>query len=275
MARRRWFFYIFYKGAFKSYCEEKKIRYLRKICNVGANPNILEGFLYCDEADYLWILGDDDILQKGSVEKIIKILECNNGIDLLFLSVADKNGSVVILNQKELMINPSEYGFGLISLVIFRSEFVAPFIRAGYDNLLSCFPHLAILFEAIKAKKSAKVFSIPRKDFFTFEKIGGKAEPTAYLHSFYGYTLLSNNLEEEPAKKLLWDWWKMHSVKAIRNADLAPIHSTACFAMMKKHIPVRFFLSKFLPRNLFAILHLPLHKLDRKQIKLFQFKRDK
>jgi glycosyltransferase involved in cell wall biosynthesis len=261
-----------YKDSIENFCKDSKFNYNRRICNLGPNPNILDGFLHCETADYLWILSDDDLIKPNAIDRIFEFLHKYPKSDLLHLIVGDTKGQLRPFDQADLLRNLNN--LGLISSCVYRTEFIRPYIFAGYENLLSCFQHLAIIFEAVKQTGAITVCQVSEVDYFYAQNTEERSEHTRN-HSFYGFPLLSTNMLDNIAKEFLWSWWKMHSVKAIRNADLAPMHSAACFAMMKKYIPVRFFLSKFFPRNLFAILHLPLHKLDRKQIKLFQFKRDK
>ncbi len=52
------------------------IRYLRNTANVGADRNFLQCFEKA-QGKYVWIIGDDDVVTPGAIEKIILYLEAN------------------------------------------------------------------------------------------------------------------------------------------------------------------------------------------------------
>src|SRR5688500_14479221 len=45
----------------RALCKDAGYTYVRNAFNVGANPNIVNGFLYLNQADYVWICSDDEL----------------------------------------------------------------------------------------------------------------------------------------------------------------------------------------------------------------------
>ena len=239
------------------FCRDGNFIYKRNVDNIGANPNILAGFTYCDLGDYLWILSDDDLLKPDAVNNVFNLLHRYKGTDLLYLTHSNLQKEFFdTFNQPQLLAHLND-GLGLISQVIYRSGFVIPYIRSGYDNLLSCFPHLAILFESVKNREKIKVCRISKADFF----LPGNQPPAEsrgylYLLSFYGFTLLAENLSEKLRRNFLWGWWNQFCFKAVCLARKAPIHSAACFSTLRRYVFL-FSLQLFLVK----IFSLPVYYL--------------
>ena len=217
------------------FCAESNFRYIRNPSNIGPNPNILAGFMYCSRTDYLWILSDDDLIKPDAVNKVFDLLHRHGSCDIIYLTHnLQQQEEAVELNQEKLLNNIND-GLGLISRVIYRSAKVMPYIRAGYDNLMSCFPNLAILFELTK-QENIIVCRVSNGGFF-FEGHLPVAEPLSYIYSFYGYTHLANNLKEELRRDFLSAWWEEWQIKAVEEFSRAPIHAAISFYLLRKHVP--------------------------------------
>lgn len=228
-------------GSFESYeevrrfCKESDFGYVRNPCNIGPNPNILAGFMYCSRTDYLWILSDDDLIKPDAVNKVFDLLHRHEGCDIVYLTHnLLQQEEIVELNQEQLLKQIND-GLGVISQVIYRSAKVMPYIRAGYDNLMSCFPHLAILFELTK-QESIIVCRVSKEEFF-FEGHLPVSEPLGYQYSFYGFTLLVHNLKEELRGDFLSAWWNEWQIKAVQEFSQAPIHAAVSFHLMQQYVP--------------------------------------
>ena len=68
-----------------------KIRYLRNSSNVGADGNFLQRFEKA-RGKYVWIIGDDDVVEPGAIGKIIAYLEANE-YNLIYVSSYAFEGS--------------------------------------------------------------------------------------------------------------------------------------------------------------------------------------
>lgn len=220
----------------QAFCKEVNFIYIRNVCNIGGNPNIVAGFLHSNRADYLWILSDDDLLKPTAVNRVFNLLHKYQGCDLLYLTHGDiEPEEYQSFDQSQMLFHIND-GLGLISQVIYRSAYIAPYIRAGYDNLITCFPHLAVLFESVRNEGNINVCRISKADFFLPEEPQPPSESIGYVYSFYGFTLLANNLHEELRKSFLSSWWTVSRLQAAQQESLAPLQATACFAILKKHV---------------------------------------
>ena len=217
------------------FCNDQSNFEYRKNCsNLGANPNIANGFLFCDKAEYLWILSDDDLLKPGAVEKVLDWLKKYEPDFLYVVHNLSETENFLNADQTWLVKHIND-GMGLISLVVYKSSFVRPKIRAGYDNLLSCFPHLAILFESTKGKM-AGVCRILRDELFYPHEPLPSAEAIVYSHSFFGFTHLANNLEEGLRKPFIKAWWSANWFRVARNMKHSPIQFAIFRSLLFKHI---------------------------------------
>lgn len=69
----------------ESFLDNPQFKYIRNPSNVGMLGN-LSVTSQNARGRYVWILGDDDILTKGSVPRIMNAIEGNQGVDLLYLN---------------------------------------------------------------------------------------------------------------------------------------------------------------------------------------------
>lgn len=249
-----------YEGV-REYCQKAGFEYSRNICNIGGNPNIMDGFMLCGRGDYLWILSDDDLLRPDAVESVFKLLHRPLACDILYLMHEQSAEREVALDQSQLYAIQN-YGLGLISRVIYRSGFVLPHIRSGYENIVSCFAHLAVLYQATKQNGVVHVCKAFYKDIF-LEGGARPVEPNCYNFSLYGYTLLAYNLERSLRKKFLTQWWKGSWLAVgCDRGDIAPVQEAACFRLVGQYVPL-FCLQVRLLR-LARVLGRPLFRLYRK-----------
>lgn len=256
--------------AVKDFCNEQSNFEYRKNCtNLAANPNILNGFLFCNKAEYLRILSDDDLLNPGAVEKVIDLLTKYYPDFLYIIHNLEQTESFLRADQAWLVEHIND-GMGLISLVIYKTSFIQPKIRAGYDNLLSCFPHLAILFESTKGKV-ATVCRVLRSEIFQPHDPLPIAESVWYKHSFFGFTHLANNLEENLKKSFFKSWWYANWFRVAKEMEYAPIQFAICRSLFFKHI--RFFGIQwlmFLIAKPLVVLGLSLRSCCKKHLRLLK-----
>jgi glycosyltransferase involved in cell wall biosynthesis len=196
------------------FCKDKdNFFYQNNLTNIGAEANIVNGFLHSFNSEYIWILSDDDILQKDALQNILSILN-NNNLDLLFLT-HNKLQQLELLdyNQKilyEKNIKKSD-GAGLISNVIYKSKFIKKSIPVGFNNIYTCFAHLAVLINALQ--KNAQVANIGAHKFFIPDTELPPANPNAYSKSYFGFVLLSDLFDKKTKIDFLKDWTKFCNLK--------------------------------------------------------------
>jgi len=71
----------------KPYLERKDFSYHRNVRNVGMLGNLRETAHHAN-AEYIWILGDDDLLMPGAVERVMDTLQSHNDVALVYLNYA-------------------------------------------------------------------------------------------------------------------------------------------------------------------------------------------
>jgi hypothetical protein len=243
--------------------------------NLGGNPNILKGFDYLSDADYLWICSDDELLRPNALSDVFAHLQAQPGIDVLSLSqVARTQDSVETIDPTQALDQLNIAGFGLISLVIYRSAWVQPHVRAGHDKLLSCFPHLAVFFEAVrKTGQSRFLFVSVDSLFFPGGRKNAPADSDAYLLAHYGFVMLAECFDGELRKTFCSRWWKVHSVHAVAKARLAPAHSGACFGILRRHLP--FFRTRYALARVRVPIWLLRQSFERRLVALYRSPRAK
>lgn len=219
----------------KNFCNsQSNFRYHRNSSNLSANPNILNGFLFCHMAEYLWILSDDDLVKTEAVERVIERLKEYNP-DFLYI-VHNLGRKVDFLDaDQEWVVRHIKDGMGLISLVIHRTSYIQDSIRAGYENLMSCFPHLAIIFESTKGR-TAGICRVTRDEIFQPHNPLPIANSIWYKNSFFGFTHLAANLEEKLQRSFLTSWWYKNWFRVPGEMTYSPIHFAVCRSLLFKHI---------------------------------------
>ena len=186
--------------------------YQRNFFNIGADANIVNGFLNLD-SKYIWILSDDDLLKPKSVDKIYKILS-EYDLELLYF-LHDKNKGLNVFDDNIFEFYNSQIkksnGAGLISNVIYKSDFIKESVPIGFVKTHSCFQHLAILISAIQTKK-ARSASISSKYFFKNSTQDYK--PNIHYHkSFFGFVLLSTLLPKDLKKDMIKNYSSFWNLK--------------------------------------------------------------
>lgn len=91
------------------------VSYFRSDKNNGFDRNVLSALEH-SKGEYVWLMGDDDILLPGAVEKVLKTLNENEALSLIYANytVYDKNlinilqKSVINIDHDTLMSNENE-----------------------------------------------------------------------------------------------------------------------------------------------------------------------
>jgi hypothetical protein len=176
---------------------DEKVSIITNPVNIGANPNITNGFLYSADYDFLWILSDDDIILGLSIDKIMDLLDKN--VDIVYFMMKDIAPGVMECRISDI-VAILNFGLGLVSAVIYRSKTLIPDVRFGYEYITSGFPHLAILFASCDRKGSLKVFHYPYDEIFLKKKPDPPVESDTYHFSTYGFVHLSDFISERKTK---------------------------------------------------------------------------
>ncbi|MFD2094761.1 glycosyltransferase family 2 protein [Corallincola platygyrae] len=133
---------------------------IRQPYNIGMCANILNCFEVCD-TEWLWILGDDDEVTHGSVDKIHSDILNSESVCINFNTDIISSGRERIsrtINGIEGVLNDMDGYSNLlfISTNIYRCASLRKHIRFGYDFAYSMQPHTALLFMSL-AKDFSKI----------------------------------------------------------------------------------------------------------------------
>lgn len=113
----------------KPYLQRDDFRYYRNPENVGMLGN-LRVTAHHANGQYIWILGDDDIVKPGSIEKVLQVIQKNPDTALIYLNYAythkDNPNAVIdldkFLNDSTPVVTPNEDIKGLVKDICTESE---------------------------------------------------------------------------------------------------------------------------------------------------------
>ena len=100
------------------------IRYIRNRTNIGPDRNFVQCFTQA-KGKYLWLLGDDDFIKEGALEKIINILSSGTyGIVHLQMFANEKQDSYTIYDDIQKFATDINIWFTFISANIVNTAYV-------------------------------------------------------------------------------------------------------------------------------------------------------
>jgi len=185
--------------------------------NVGAPLNITFGFMQAIDGnyEYLWIIGDDEPIPSGAINRICFEIE-NSNFDFLigsndFIGQFDYKGSYAAISKK------AKGTISFVTSTVYKTNlFTMHDINAAIDFHLSHFPHLVIFNRIIHREKNLKLIFVPivylcRVDL-RHNWIGSKTPRKAFGYGdsivFFGKPLAILAVNDEfYQKKELFFWW--------------------------------------------------------------------
>jgi hypothetical protein len=172
------------------------IEYRRNPGNINGNANISLGFIFAQEDEFLWILGDNDFIRQNALDLLIPILEKNSDFDLINLNpdIDDINAEVYKWDDGWKYDR-----FTLISNVIYNMKTVAPYTSSLFYYHNSSFPHVALIISTVRGISKIKVLSVPRKNIFD-QEISSREHPADYSLSYAGFLTLALLLPPKRAR---------------------------------------------------------------------------
>lgn len=125
--------------------QQLPIRYLRNQTNVGADRNILQCFEQAS-GKYVWICGDDDVVEPSGLARVLAHLEAEPEYDLLFLHARGFQGEyspqipksperVSVFTHPEQAARHVHVFFTFISGTIINKDRVSSFPHRPFDDL--------------------------------------------------------------------------------------------------------------------------------------------
>jgi hypothetical protein len=181
----------------------EKFQIITNHVNVGGNPNIFNGFLHSPPYDYLWILGDDDTLHENSIDIVMSLLP--KSPDLIYFTKGDTNLHIEEYNISDI-IKILNYGLGLISCIIYRTNIIQSEIYKGYDYITSGWPHLAILFSTCIKIETLKILQYPAEKILDLQRVEPPSTDLATPYSLYGSVHLADFIKQKTTKHEFIKW---------------------------------------------------------------------
>lgn len=204
----------------KSSFPEENVLFFSNAINLGIVGNIMKGFSF-NISEYLWILSDDEILNKGILIKILD--EIGLGADHIYLESkikgeeSIKNISSVSGATNILKKFTSSSMTGLISANIYNLNLMNNYVSFGYNYGNTLFPHSAIFYAYLADNDHFEIKIIKDSMAWHFGEI---TYPTIHDNSWRYYLDLADIFTGKKKKifvsQYIKDWGVGHYLKILR-----------------------------------------------------------
>lgn len=142
-----------------AYPETKdQIKHIRNLANIGANANICRCF-EVGSCDWLWLLGDDDIVLPNAIESILSEVKSRGSKTADFAgfhfstSLYEYHESLEFSSLEQYCnFNFYKERFGnalFISSCVYRTKFARDYLSYAYQSISSCGPQLALALSCV------------------------------------------------------------------------------------------------------------------------------
>lgn len=131
-----------------------QIRYIKNAVNIGGNANVLRAFEVC-ETEWLWILGDDDVISGESIAVITKSIAANphaQYIEFASCLNACPPKEDLQFNKVDTWLASENFCFSnflFISSGIYNAHLLSPFFSYAQHYQFTFAPHACILLLAL------------------------------------------------------------------------------------------------------------------------------
>jgi len=209
------------------YCKKilfKKLEVITHKNNIGANANIIRA-IEISEANYTWILCDDDTLQLDYLGDVIEILE-EEKIDLIHVGAHKNNLWADYAGQITGVRDAYEKGYhyfrfsSFLPCNIFKTSlFQNEFLIDAYNNITNGYPHMPFLLEQYKKNS---LFYVSQKQLVVASETG-----QSYSHTQFCFWWLKTCLllvDKKDVRNAFIDQWS--SAKEPMKASLNFIFET-------------------------------------------------
>lgn len=205
------------KNILKNYTENLNYQYLINKKNLGPDKNFYN-LIMAAKGEFLWILGDDEILKKNTILKIVNIILNEQDISYIFLKNKNKDKKYIFKNKDKYMKKIS-YEISFISSNIFNKSYID--FKIDYNlfigtNLLQEAFYLQVLQKGNK-------FLFLEGDFFEIgraENVGGYKFFKVFggnqneIFKFFNKNFsLSDDMIKFFNKKILQEFFPFHIIK--------------------------------------------------------------
>lgn len=139
---------------------DERVRLIRNRVNIGGDANILRCFEAC-EADYMWLLGDDDAVASDAVDRILASLSEFPSAVFHGFKLSEKRATTRLTTGLREFIEAISFlgDMWLISNGVYHVASFHPSLPVGYRFAYAYAPHLALLLETLSRSNAPAVIS--------------------------------------------------------------------------------------------------------------------
>lgn len=224
--------------------------------DIGADLNINFGFMCSlnNEADFLWIIGDDEPLPDLAIYNISKILINNPNLDLL---IGTKPSKFRTLNRNSLYDMNKFCGntLSFISSTIYGVNFTSEMVSQTAKFAFTSYCHLAMLNLLFYRNKSTNIKFLDVQSIvdYHYKVLADPLKPRSEYSQrdsmvFFGKILTSLVVDDRNYRKYeLISWWKDNWHRVSMYFDIDDYRGSFVYGLSRAYLQTRVlaFLSKF------------------------------
>lgn len=189
----------------QKYSNCENIIFERNFGNIGGNANIALGYIYARKDEFLWILGDNDLVSDDAIQNLLKVLSLE--IDFVVCNFEVSEPNIVDWKWEDGWETPMNWHMGLISDTLFNANTFHTVCDAAFFFHNSSFPHLAVACKAAMQKGQVKFLLVPHK--LVHQNLLDSSEaPTDYSLAYVGMPLLLQLMPKKAGARFARNWAK-------------------------------------------------------------------
>jgi hypothetical protein len=214
-----------------SMAREYDVEVRTNLGNVQANANIALAFVFARPEEYLWILGDDDIVREGALKAI-----ATEGLvedpDVITFETTSSHSHSVVHTWTEGWDWIGETG--LISNVIYKANVIAAQTSQAFFYHNTSFPHLAVMIATMRERGLLRFRVVPSA-WVLLPRADHGEEGSGYSLSLSGMPQLAPLLPPQDAARFCRLWLREQGPRFVKYRDKHPEVHLATRATLKKY----------------------------------------
>jgi glycosyltransferase involved in cell wall biosynthesis len=213
----------------QKYSDYGNIIFERNFGNIGGNANIALGYVYAAKDEFLWILGDNDLVSGDAIENLLQVL--NLEIDFVVCNFEVSEPRIVNWKWEDGWETPMNWRMGLISDTLFNANTFHSVCDAAFFFHNSSFPHLAVACKAAMKKGAVKFLLLPH-NLVHKDILDSIEAPTDYSLAYVGMPLLLQLMPRKAGARFAKNWAKSSAHFLYLNRNKFPAEFIASRSML-------------------------------------------
>ena len=238
-----------------SFKDKIKIKFKKNKQNLGLGKNIVESVSMA-EGDYVWIIGNDDLLLPNTLQKLFNLLSIHKDVDYFYINSFHLNSKHVFsfeqpFNTKNLPKKMEKFSKKEISEKLDFFKLIKPEI--SFDFLLGMF------LSVFKRKKWVENINVINEKLISDSRLYSNFDNTCPHVKIFSYAFSNSKayFQAEPLSVNLYgerEWGSLYPfVEIIRTPEVLDLYKKRGLSLFKYLYCKNFALRNFLP-NLIKIL---------------------